>query len=200
MDLKTLRDDVRDLLDETSGNLSDPVLNTLIERATQRIEADFADDYGETPRQMITAINGTIAATGFALPSDWLRARSVKIGDAILRYVAPELMPNESSGEDSTVYLVYYARIPKLVNDTDTNWLLDIASRVYVYATAVEYTLWNKEAAQDRANYQQEYMMASDTTARSNSARSSGGFQRFKAQMQGTYSVVGDNMIFGYQF
>ena len=200
MDLITLRDQVRELVEETSSNLTDSVLNDLIERATQRIEADYATDTVPTPRQMMERDSGTITANGYPLPSDWLRARSVSIGDIILRYAPPEKMPQESQNEDATVSLIYYANIPKLVNDTDTNWLLDIASRVYVYATVIEYTLWNADSQVDRAEYVGAYRDARDATGRANSPRASGGWQRAKGEQRGHYSIVGSNMIFGYSY
>ncbi len=201
MDLQTLRTQVRELIEEKdTSNLTDSVLNDLIERATQRIESDFADDYGVTPRQMISTDSGTITASGYPLPSDWLRARSVSIGDSILRYAPPEKMPQESQNQDATVNLVYYANIPKLVNDTDTNWLLDIASRVYVYGTVIEYTFWNAESDIDRNSYINAYIDAREKTGRANSPRPSGGWQRAKGEQRGHYSIVGSNMIFGYSY
>lgn len=200
MDLQTLRDQVRELLSESSANLSDAVLNDLIERATQRIESDYTSDYGAVPRQMVSSVSGTITDTGYPLPADYLRPRSVSIGDSTLRYVAPELMPQTSQQVDATVSIVYYKRLDKLVNDTDTNWLLDIASRVYVYGTAVEYTMWNRESFQDRDAYANVYTESRKQTGRSNSPRSAGGWQRAKGNQQGSYSIVGENMIFGYTY
>ncbi len=199
MDLQTLRAQVRDLVSESSSNLSDSTLNDLVERATQRIESDYSNDYGAKPRQMMESTSGTITATGFPLPSDWLRARSVSIGDATLRYTAPENLPQESQKQDATVRLVYYKKLDKLVNDTDTNWLLDLASRVYVYATAIEYSLWNREDGQE-AKYTSFYVDARDQTARANSPRPSGGFQRSKGEQMGYYSIIGSNMVFGYTY
>ena len=198
MDLATLRSQVRELVEEKdTANLTDAVLNDLIERATQRIEADYTDDYGATPRQMMATASGTITSTGFALPSDFLRARAVRIGNATIRYASPEMLAATSEQEDSTVDIVYYARLPKLVNDTDTNWLLDIASRVYVYATVIEYTMWNVETEIDKNSYASVYTEAKDQTGRSNSPRSAGGWQRNKGHHQGHYTVIGENMVFG---
>ena len=198
MDLQTLRAEVRDLLSEDSSNLSDPTLDTLIERATQRIESAYGNDYGVTPRQMISYTTGTISADGLQLPSDFLRARVVKIGDNHYRYQPLENMPNTTAGEDSEVHLTYYAKLDKLSADTDTNWLLDLASRVYVYGTAIEYTLWNRESEGDRARYIEEFSNALEETGRANSPRPSGGFGRSKGRQHGFYSVRGDYMIFGY--
>lgn len=199
MDLQTLRDQVRDLVSEDSTNLPDSTLDDLIERATQRIETDFTDDYGVTPRQMVAKTSGTITEDGFLLPSDWLRARSVSIGDSILRYVPPEKIPQTSQGVDSTVNLVYYQKLDKLVNDTDTNWLLDTASRVYVYGTAIEYARWNKDA-NDEVVYAGYYKDAIDKTSRANSPRPSGGFGRAKGRQLGEYTIIGDYMVFGYSY
>ncbi len=198
MDLQTLRNQVRDLLSEDSSNLTDSMLDDLIERCTQRAEQDFADDYGVTPRQMLESVTGTITANGYQLPSDWLRARTVKRGDDHLRYRPLEDMPQDSAGEGSEVYITYYKQIPKLVNDTDTNWLLDRASRLYVFGTALEYTYWNRESEQDRGRYFQEYNDSMQKVSRSNSPRPSGGFGRTRGRQHGFYSIRGDYMIFGY--
>lgn len=201
MDLATLRSQVREIVEEKDTvNLTDAVLNDLVERSTQRIETDYADDYGVTPRQMMASDSGTILSAGYPLPSDFMRARSVRIGSSTLRYIAPESLPAETQQQDATVDIIYYANIPKLVNDTDTNWLLDIASRVYVFATLIEYTLWNAESDIDRGTTAELYTDARDKTARANSPRPSGGFQRAKGEQRGHYSIVGSNMIFGYTY
>lgn len=197
MDLQTLRNQAREMYSECPSNLTDSILNDLIEYATQEIEADYAKDHIPTPRQMMARDSGTITASGYPLPSDFLRARSVSIGDSVLRYAPPEKMPQESQNEDATVNLIYYANLPKLVNDTDTNWLLDIASRVYVYATCIQIANWSKDAPAVWATY---YATARDATGRANSPRSSGGWQRAKGEQRGHYSIVGANMIFGYSY
>ena len=122
---------VANRLSEDPANLTDSTLDTLIERATQRIESAFGNDYRVTPRQMIEATTGTIGAQGLALPSDFLRARVVKIGDNHHRYRPLEDMPSDSAGEGTEVRVTYYKRLDKLVNDTDSNWLLDIAVRAW---------------------------------------------------------------------
>jgi hypothetical protein len=197
LDLATLRDQVRELLSETVGNLPDPTLNVLIERATQRIEVDYADDRGAKPRQMLGQLTGTVTSDGLALPSDFQRARTVRIGSRNMRYTALENMPAETAQVDADVTGAYYKRIDKLVNDADTNWLLDIGARVYVYATAIEYTFWNKDSMQDRESYRSEYRDAAGTLARANSPRPAGGFGRSSGHIGGYYSINGDYMVFG---
>ncbi len=200
MTLATLRNQVRDVVkDFDTGNLSDSTLDDLIERATQRIETDYADDYGTTPRQMIEKLSQTVLSTGWPIPSDWLRARAVRIGNQTLRYTAPENMPDEVQQEDATLVATYYKKLDRLVNDTDTNWLLDTASRVYVYATAIEYAIWNKSELEDKGGYMAEYVSARDATARANSPRPSGGFGRQSGHQQGYYTIVGTNLIPGYK-
>jgi len=185
------------MLSETVGNYPNATVDDHIERATQRIEVDYADDYGAKPRQMIGQLTGTVVAEGLLLPTDFQRARTVRIGSRNMRYTALENMPTETANVDAAVTGAYYKRIPKLVNDTDTNWLLDIGSRVYVYATAIEYTYWNKESVQDRAGYQSEYKDAAKTLARANSPRPAGGFGRSHGHIGGYYSINGEHMIFG---
>lgn len=197
MDLSTLRDQVRDLVSETVGNYPDSTLDGHIENATQRIEVDYSDDRGTKPRQMLGQLTGTVTYLGLALPTDFQRARTVRIGSRNFRYTSLENMATDTSQVDADVTGAYYKRIPKLINDTDTNWLLDIASRVYVYATAIEYTYWNKESQQDRASYQAEYRDAAKTVARANSPRPAGGFGRSSGVVGGYYSINGDYMVFG---
>lgn len=196
MDLSTLRTQVRTLLSETVGNLPDSTLDDQIERATQRIEVDYSDDRGAKPRQMLGQLTGTVTSLGLLLPSDFQRARTVRIGSRNMRYKSLESMPTETAQVDGAVTGAYYKRIPKLVADTDTNWLLDIASRVYVYATAIEYTFWAKDAT-ERAGYKREYRDAAVTVARANSPRPAGGFGRGSDRVGGFYSINGDYMIFG---
>ena len=196
MTLQTLRNQVRDLLSEDAENLPDATLNDLIERASQRIESDYTKDTNVTPRQMIVSTSGTITSTGFPLPSDWLRARVVRIGDYILRYVSPEMVPVVSEQQDATVEIYYVRTIPKLVNDTDTNWLLDLAARVYLYATAVEYCYWNDEEETTRQRYLNAYGEARDGTGRANSPRPVGGWKRGISNQRGHYTIVGSNMVF----
>jgi hypothetical protein len=197
LDLATLRSQVRELVSETVGNLPDSTLDDLIERATQRVEVDYSDDRGSKPRQMLGQLSGTVTSNGLALPADFQRARTVRIGSRNMRYTALENMPTETAQVDADVTGSYYKRIDKLVNDTDTNWLLDIGSRVYVYATAIEYTFWNKESIQDRSEYRSEYIDAAKTLARANSPRPAGGFGRSAGHVGGYYSINGDYMVFG---
>ena len=121
----------------------------------------------------------------------------MRIGNSILRYYAVEGMGEESASQDSELFLTYYQQIPKLVNDTDTNWALDRSSRVYVYGTALEYTYWNLESAKDRATYLNEYTAAMQRTSRSNSPRPSGGFGRTSGKQHGFYCIRGDYIVIG---
>ena len=195
-----MRDEVRDLLKESEaqGNYPNSTLNQHIEYATQRIESDFiSDEYDMKPRQMLARASGLVTSSGFALPSDLLKPKTVRIGSRNFRYTSLENISTESSQVDSTVNLVYWKKLEKLVNDTETNWLLDIASRVYVYATAIEYTYWNKESVQDRAEYMKEYGDCAATTARANAPQPSTGFGRSSDHIAGYYSIDADYIVFG---
>ena len=190
MDLQTLRDQVRDLLSESSSNLSDSTLNDLIERCRQRAEADFADDYGTAPRFMMAKYSGQVFEifNGVPIPPDCLRIKTVKIGNSILRYVPIENVQTTTAAIGSTVDLDYLQSIPNMTQDTDTNWLLDNASRVYVYGTALEYAYWNREP-EGRVLYDQAYREAVEKTARAFSYRPSGGFKRSRGREYGAYSI-----------
>ncbi len=190
MDLQTLRDQVRDLVSEESVNLTDSTLNDLIERCRQRAEADFADDYGTAPRFMMAKYSSQVFEifNGVPIPPDCLRIKTVKIGDSVLRYVPIENVQTTTAGIGSTVDLDYLQKIPNLTQDTDTNWLLDNASRVYVYGTALEYAYWNREA-EGRAVYHQAYTEAVEKTSRAFSYRPSGVLRRSKGRQNGTYSI-----------
>ncbi len=168
-----------------------------MEYATERIESDYSDGFDAKPRQMLARTSGTVTSSGLALPSDFLRAKTVRIESRNYRYTALENIATESSQVDATANLIYYKKLDRLVNDTDTNWLLDLASRVYVYATAIEYTLWNDEAAEDRNKYTEQYMDAALTTARANAPQPSTAWGRSTDHVGGVYSIDGNYIIFG---
>lgn len=193
--LQTLRDDVRDTLSETSGNLSDPTLNRLIRMATAKLERDLADDGRTKPRQMLAFTTITTDSNGIlTLPADWLRARSVRSGDTLYKYVSTEKLTDKGLLEDTDVDLTYYQRLPALT-DTTSNWLLDIAEDLYIYASCMQYAPWNKE---NGTVYENFYNDGLDTVCRSNGATPTGGMiQQKRPQYNGFYTIYGESMVFG---
>lgn len=193
--LQTLRDDVRDTLSETSGNLTDSTLNRLISMGTSKLERDLVDDGRSTPRQMLESTTITTDSNGIlTLPDDWLRARSVQFENNVYKYVSAEKLKDKGLLEDSDIAVTYYQRLEALT-DTTSNWLLDIARDIYIYASCLQYAPWAKENGEVYENF---YVDGLDTVCRSNSARPTGGMiQQKRPKYNGFYTIYGNSMVFG---
>lgn len=115
-------------------------------------------------RQMLTATTLDVNAELVALPDDYAEWRALALstsnGPMPVRYVTPDranlLMPPETDqpayfsvegtslrfipapDQDYTARLLYYATLPVLSADVTTNWLLEEAPDVYLYATLIE--------------------------------------------------------------
>lgn len=111
-------------------------------------------------REMIVRARTTNDDEFVRLPLDWLEAINLQLigGTSPLRYVtldeadiiiksqqatqtiaysmmngAIELVPPPGSGDDVTIEMVYYGKIPALSEAQTTNWLLTKAPDVYLY-------------------------------------------------------------------
>lgn len=193
--LVTLRDDVRDTLSETSGNLTDATLNRLIRMATAKLERDLLADGATKPRQMLDHVTLTTDSSGvLTLPDNWKRARSVKSGDTLYKYVSGEKLTDRGLLEDSEIELDYYTRLEALT-DTTSNWLLDDSEDLYIYASCLQYAPWAKE---NGTVYENFYDDALESVGRSNSMQPTGGMiQQKRAQYNGFYTIYGNSMVFG---
>lgn len=193
--LQTLRDGVRDTLSEVVGNLTDTTIDRLIRMATAKLQRDLVDDGATKPRQMLSFATVMTDSSGIlTLPDDWLRPRSVKSGDTLYKFVSGEKLTDRGLLEDSEIELNYYTKIPALT-ETTSNWLLDEAEDLYIYATCLQYAPWAKE---NGTVYENFYDDGVESVGRSNSAQPTGGMvQQKRPQYNGFYTIYGNSMVFG---
>lgn len=196
-DRSTLRADVRDTISECASNLTDDTLNRMIRLATRKLERDMVSEARPNPRQMLAQLTGTTSSSGvLALPSDFLRARSVKIDDTVYKYASSERIKIQDSPADTEVNGSYYQRLTDLT-DTTSNWLLDIADDLYIWATCLQYAPWNKDG-EDLSVYGGLYTDALQTVCKSNALRPTGGMiQQKRVNYRSWYTIIGDSMYFG---
>ncbi|MGK9199371.1 phage adaptor protein [Sinorhizobium meliloti] len=109
------------------------------------------------------------------LPADLLEAREVRNASGIpIRAVSLQQLTNsyvDRSGtlagyaivgstikvrpvSDNELTVTYYARIPALTPSNPTNWLLEKAADVYLYALVTEIAIWERDAAKAQAGQQ----------------------------------------------
>lgn len=122
-------------------------------------ESRFALDLRSWQMVTLATLVQTEGEGYIKVPADWLEWDKLSINDRALDYVKPDVMQqfiragrsrgvysmvggnlivNGVIGEgfpDVTVDATYYARIPPLVQDADTNWLLDTYPALYLYAS-----------------------------------------------------------------
>ncbi len=196
-DRSTLRDDVRDTLSEDDVNLSDSQINRMIRLATRKLERDLVSEKRPNPRQMLARLTGTTSSEGvLALPSDFLRARSVRIDDTIYKYVSSEKIQIQDAPADTEVDGTYYQKLVDLT-DTTSNWLLDTADDLYIWATCLQYAPWNKDG-EDLTVYGGLYTDGLDSVCKANSLRPTGGMiQQTRVKYKSWYTVIGESMYFG---
>ncbi len=196
-DRSTLRADVRDTLSECGSNLTDDTLNRMIRLATRKLERDLVSEKRPNPRQMLARLTGTTSSEGvLALPSDFLRARSVRIDDTIYKYVSSEKIQIQDAPADTEVDGTYYQKLVDLT-DTTSNWLLDTADDLYIWATCLQYAPWNKDG-EDLTVYGGLYTDGLDSVCKANSLRPTGGMiQQTRVKYKSWYTVIGESMYFG---
>ena len=196
-DRSTLRSDVRDTLsEEDTVNLTDDSLNRMIRLATRKLERDLISEARPNPRQMLAQLTGTTSSSGvLTLPSDFLRARSVRIDDTIYKYASSEKIKIQDSPANTAVDGTYYQKLTDLT-DTTSNWLLDTAEDLYLWATCLQYGPWNKD--EDTAEYGVLYTDALNSVCKSNALRPTGGMiQQKRVSYKSWYTIIGDSMYFG---
>lgn len=193
MSLSQLRSDLSELLDD--AYISDAEANRLIARAEQKIERDLIADGTYKPRQMLASIEDTTTSSGITLPNDFMRVRQVKLGTNNLRYASADKLRSGSTPEGSTVYLTYYARLTPL-GEATSNWLYDLADDVYLYASAVQHVLHNRDDARLQL-WSGIYMDAMSAIKQSNAPQPTGGWIQHKGRpYTGLYTIEGDTMRF----
>ena len=137
-------------------------LTTVIPTFIALAEADFNRSIRH--RSMLTRATATIDSQFTALPTDFLEAKNIQLNSepiTVLRYVTMEhadlVRQRNPTGQpvyysivgdtlevvpvpdaSFTAELTYYKKIPALVDDTDTNWLLSYHPDVYLYGTLMQ--------------------------------------------------------------
>lgn len=155
MTYETLKSEVADWLNR--GDLT-AVIPTFIRNAETTLGRRLR------VRQMLTTTNLTVADEYEALPTDYKEWRALSIttadGPIPMRYVTPDRANLlQTATPDQPAYftvegtdlrfvpspdasyagrLLYYAALPALSADVSTNWLLDEAPDIYLYATLME--------------------------------------------------------------
>lgn len=155
MTTATLRTDIAAWMNRT--DLA-PQMAGFIRIAETRIALDVRSWQMVAP----VTLTQTEGESNIPVPPDWLEWDSLTINDRDLDYVTMDVMrgfirqgrTNSGNGgvysmvggllivageiatgsADITVEATYYQRIPALVNDADTNWLLDTYPALYLYA------------------------------------------------------------------
>ena len=118
-------------------------------------------------RAVSTVVPSTAGSSSYiTLPTDWLEAKNVQFnadtaGVRVLKYItlqeADKLRATGVAGnarhysihgnqiefvppvaEDKQIELTYYARIPALQGDSDTNWLLNTWPDLYIYGSLLK--------------------------------------------------------------
>lgn len=177
--------------------MTDTSLNRMIRLATRKLERDMLSEERPNPRQMLAQLTGTTDGNGvLALPSDFLRARSVRIDDTIYKYASSEKIEIQDSPTNTEVNGTYYQKLEDLT-DTTSNWLLDTADDLYIWATCLQYGPWNKDN-NDMSVYGSLYADALQSVCKANSLRPTGGMiQQKRVSYKSWYTVIGDSMYFG---
>lgn len=136
------------------------MMPTFLELAEQRIYNGAAE--GDVPPLRLSTMLTTQTLSGVALPADFLEMKRV-VAVMSTTYKKPlDFKPLEKMGEQETtsgdpqfysmnngnlvyaptfsqpVEIIYYARFPTPVLDTDTNWLTNNASTTYIAAMLIE--------------------------------------------------------------
>lgn len=103
-----------------------------------------------------------------ALPADWLEFKRIySAAEPRIEYMAPDALENlppcgnaskyttegrrliygQTVSVDLALTVKYFARIPSLVADEDTNWLLTESPSIYLYASLIEGAMFIKDSA-----------------------------------------------------
>ena len=204
MTYSDLQDHLIDLLEDTQVDAAKARM--FIARAEPKVDRDMLDiaNGGSVPRQkMAPRLVDTTAADGsYALPSDFHRARSVRVGSNIARYVSPEMVPFDTSGDpesgfgEASIHLDYYSLLPALSDTNTSNWLLDIGFDAYLYGSALQWIAWGQDT-DNLALWTEFYRDAVRTVKSTHGARPRGGFRRANARYGVYYTIIGSNMYFG---
>lgn len=198
MDYAQLQAEVVEMLKDTQVDLQKA--QSFITRAEPKLERDLIDNRygGAIPRQMQARIEGNSNTDStYTLPSDYLRACSVRVNGTYMRYAAPEQVPSAADGYSEVgVTLDYYQKLVPLSATAPTNWLLTDAFDVYLWAACVQYPIWGQET-ETAALWADYYTDALKSLKNANQPQPRGGLRGHKdVRKGGRYSVQGSLMRF----
>jgi len=136
------------------------LMPTFLELAEQRIYAGASE--GDVPPLRLSSMMTVVNPASSTLPADFLEMKRVSVVMSPTYKKPLDFKPLENMGEQELasgspsffslrgnslvfspsfsqdVEITYYAKFPALVNDTDSNWLTNNASSVYISAMLVE--------------------------------------------------------------
>ena len=136
------------------------LMPTFLELAEQRIYAGASE--GDVPPLRLSSMMTVVNPASSTLPADFLEMKRVSVVMSPTYKKPLDFKPLENMGEQELasgspsffslrgnslvfspsfsqdVEITYYAKFPALVNDTDSNWLTNYASSVYISAMLVE--------------------------------------------------------------
>ncbi len=136
------------------------MMPTFLELAEQRIYAGASE--GDVPPLRLSSMMTVVNPASSTLPADFLEMKRVSVVMSPTYKKPLDFKPLENMGEQELasgfpsffslrgnslvfspsfsqdVEITYYAKFPALVNDTDSNWLTNNASSVYISAMLVE--------------------------------------------------------------
>lgn len=177
MALLQLRDDVR--LYVHRNDITNAQLNSAIDKATKRLGRELRS--GENEREVIF----NMSQNPMALPADFRGIRAMTYGaNGGLQFVRSgnlrtmALLSGQRAGSNPVFYavegrairtaptrlgdynLLYWYEPPALVNDTDTNAVLDSYPQLYLYAALMElfFMIQDAEMYAGAKNEYQEYL------------------------------------------
>lgn len=93
-------------------------------------------------------ITTTLAADAdgvVALPSDFIGIRSVYFGTRPYKYSISGTSLTVNNGAGYTFDVTYYASLPALSDENTTNWLLELAPDVYLYACMAQASAFSQD-------------------------------------------------------
>jgi len=136
------------------------LMPTFLDLAEQRIYAGASE--GDVPPLRLSSMMTVVNPASSTLPANFLEMKRVSVVMSPTYKKPLDFKPLENMGEQELasgspsffslrgnslvfspsfsqdVEITYYAKFPALVNDTDSNWLTNYASSVYISAMLVE--------------------------------------------------------------
>lgn len=171
---------------------------SFIVQGRSKIEQDLLKR-GEIPRPMVArGTSTTNDQGGVTVPPDFIRPRSMRIGNRVARYVAPEKIPNSTEGYgDQAVEMDYIQRIPELSDANPINWVLALSPNLYLYAACLFYVPWSHEP-EVFGLWNSFYQDALDGCRKAFGSRPRGNINTFKGRpFNAVYTITGDQIRFG---